>query len=259
MTERRIGRRPGINLDNWSGSELKWVGFVCLCLSSFSIAVLQRGVMALDSYASTQELYEAMKPGSGMISWATAAVFCSLIATLAIPLYAKLLCEGFRHTSSVKRYILRLALCALVSEIPYDFAMNGKLLDFSVQNPVWALVVAAVMLAILRQWKFSSKAAAAGFSAVVVLAAVAWPLLLRVQLGPSLVLLTALFHFAGNRRTLAALAGAALTLPQFPAPFGVLLVHWYDGSKGKTDRRLFYVLYPAQLLAFGLWCLLLRS
>ena len=50
MTERRIGRRPGINLVNWSGSELKWVGFVCLCLSSFSIAVLQRGVMALDSY-----------------------------------------------------------------------------------------------------------------------------------------------------------------------------------------------------------------
>lgn len=259
MAGRRIGCRPGVNLANWSGGELKWVGFVCLCLSSFSAAVLQRGVMALDSYTTTQELYEAMRPGSGMIGWATAAVLCSLAATLAIPIYAKMLCEGVRHTSSVKRYILRLAACALASEIPYDFAMSGKLLDFSLQNPVWALLVAAVMLAILRQWKFPSKAASVGFSALVVLSAAVWPLLLRSYMGVLLVLLAALFHFAGTRRWLAALGGVVLTLPQFPAPLGMLLVHWYDGTKGKADRRLFYILYPAQLLLFGVWGLLVRS
>ena len=47
MAGRRIGCRPGVNLANWSGGELKWVGFVCLCLSSFSAAVLQRGVILM--------------------------------------------------------------------------------------------------------------------------------------------------------------------------------------------------------------------
>ena len=35
-------------------------------------------------------------------------------------------------------------------------------------------------------------------------------------------------------------------------PFGLLTVYWYSGRPGRAPRRLFYALYPAQLLVFAL-------
>jgi len=234
-----------------SGAGLKWVGLFLVCLSSFSVAVLQRGVLRLGSGASLEALAEAMKPGGDAMGWATGAVLCSLAATLAIPIYAKLLCEGWRHTSDKKRYLLRLAGCALLSELPYDFAMNGTWLDLSVQNPVWALLLAAMMLEITQQWKLRSKVTDIAFKALVVLAAMAWALLLRVYMGPMLILLCALFRFAGKREWIAIMGGALITILQFPAPLGLVFVHWYGGEKGRAPRWLFYAAYPAQLLLFG--------
>ena len=37
---------------------------------------------------------------------------------LTFPIMAYLLCEGYRHTSSVRRYTERLAVFAVVSQIP---------------------------------------------------------------------------------------------------------------------------------------------
>lgn len=250
--ERRLPTyRPGGKIFTISGAGLKWVGLLLACLSSFSIAMLQRGMLRLGNGASLEELAQAMKPGGDAMGWASGAVLCSLAATLAIPIYAKLLCEGWLHTSSKKQYLMRLAGCALLSEPFYDFAMNGQWMDRSVQNPVWALLLAAVMLEILHRWAFQGKAARLAFRALVVLAAAAWTLLLRVYMGPMLVFLCALFYFAGKKGWIAMLGGTLLTLFQFPAPLGLLFVHWYDGSKGDAPRRLFYALYPAQLLFFG--------
>ena len=44
--------------------------------------------------------------------------------------------------------------------------------------------------------------------------------------------------------------GAVLTLFYFPAPLGLLLVHWYD-SRSRARCWVFCALYTAQLVAFG--------
>ena len=46
-----------------SGSALKWIGLVLTCMGTFSAAVLQRGVLRLDSYTN-ETLYAALEPGS---------------------------------------------------------------------------------------------------------------------------------------------------------------------------------------------------
>ena len=88
---------------------------------------------------------------------------------------------------------------------------------------------------------------------LVVFGAAAWALLLRVRMGVPLVLLCALFFFAyrAKREWIAMAGGAVLTLFYFPAPLGLLLVHWYD-NKSRARTWVFCMLYTAQLIVFGI-------
>ncbi len=252
MARRLPPYRPGVKLFRLSGEALQWIGSVLICLSSFSVAVLQRGILHLDEDGALEAVSEAMKPGGEAMGWATAAVFCSLAATLAIPVFCKLLYEGWKHTEDEKRLLLRLVLCAVISEIPYDLAMSGKIFDWSTQNPVWGLLLAAVVLTITRRWRMKTTAANCVFRAVIVVAALSWALLLRVYMGALLILLPVLFCFAAQWKWITMLGGVLITLVQFPAPLGMLFVHWYDEKLERGSAKLFYIFYPVQLLVFGI-------
>lgn len=234
-----------------SGSTLKWIGLALVSLGTFSVAVLQRGVLQLDGYTN-QTLYAALQPGSELFGTVSAAVACTLLSALALPVYAKLVYEGWKHTSDIKRYLLRLALCALVSEIPYDLAYRGTWFDPAAQNPVWGLLLTALMLEIIKRYGERPGVIGVVLKALFITAAAVWATLCQSQLGVMFVLLAALQYCFEGSMVATMLGGIALTLLQFPAPFGMLAIYWYGGRPGKTPRWLFYVLYPAQLVLFAL-------
>lgn len=68
------------------------------------------------------------------------------IGRLTYPIFDFMLVEGFLHTRSFKKYSWRLLLCALISEIPYDLAMSGKIISFDHQNIIWSLLIGLIML-----------------------------------------------------------------------------------------------------------------
>ena len=63
------------------------------------------------------------------------------IGRIAFPIFAFLLVEGYFHTRDVRRYMLRLGLFAVISEIPYYLAFRETILEFEHQNMFYTLFI----------------------------------------------------------------------------------------------------------------------
>lgn len=239
--ERRLERVVPDRTTLFSAGVLKWIGFACVCMNTFSVSVVQKLTM------------RGQAAGMDVTVLAAIAVTLAMLATMAIPMYAKLLAEGWKHTASPVRYLVRLLALALVSEVPYDLAVKGKAMDLAEQNPVWGLALALVMLLIFRWLESKGTAGAVPLKLLAVLAVCGWATILKINCGVMLVLLTAAFFLLREHRYISLVTGVLLSAPQFPAPMGMLFVHCYGGQPAKQPKWMFYLLYPIQLLMC--WCL----
>jgi len=70
---------------------------------------------------------------------------CRVIGRIAFPIYCFLLCEGMRHTRNVPRYILRLAIGMVLSELPFDLLFEGGI-SWAYQSVMVTLTLGAIML-----------------------------------------------------------------------------------------------------------------
>lgn len=67
-----------------------------------------------------------------------------IIGRIAFPIYCFLLVEGYFHTHSVRRYTLRLLIAAVVSDIPFDLAVDGFWPSWYSQNVMLTLAIGLV-------------------------------------------------------------------------------------------------------------------
>lgn len=74
-----------------------------------------------------------------------------LIGRISFILFAYLIVEGFVHTRSRLKYLLRLMLFALVSEVPFDLAFSGKVIDRNGQNVFFTLSISVFVL-VVWEW-----------------------------------------------------------------------------------------------------------
>lgn len=69
-----------------------------------------------------------------------------IIGRIAFPIYVYALVQGHRYTSSRPKYIIRLAVIAVISQIPYQLALEPEGL-----NVVITLVAGAIVLYVLER------------------------------------------------------------------------------------------------------------
>lgn len=218
-----------------------------------SRSILQNKMLGV-GLRSMQELMELMQSDQTAMAIATVALILQAVETVAVPIFVFLLAEGFIHTSNWKKYFARVAGLAVLTEIPYDLAMNGKVLEFTSQNPVFGLVLCMVLLYLFE--RFSGKKL---ICVIMALAGLAWALMLRVDHGIPMLLMVCVIRLFRNKRMFmgfSGMAAAALCTGISPfylaAPMGFLAIHFYNGEPGNSSRLVNYLFYPATLLLIGL-------
>jgi hypothetical protein len=72
-----------------------------------------------------------------------------VLGRLAFPLFAFMVAEGYFRTQNYRRYVLRMAVFAVLSEIPYDWMKSQMLFDRYDQNVLWTFLLALLCMRLL--------------------------------------------------------------------------------------------------------------
>ncbi|MBE6959768.1 MAG: hypothetical protein E7448_03470 [Ruminococcaceae bacterium] len=236
-----------------SAAALRNWGYLFLLLGVIARAVIQNGILNLQGVTS-QQLLSALQSSDEAMGLATVSLVLQALEACGVPIFAFLLVEGFCHTSNFGKYLGRVALVAVLSEIPYNLAMGGSLLAMGSRNPVFGLVLGLILLWFYRY--YGEKSAKHIFIKVVVaLAAILWCGMLRIEHGAFTILLIVAAWLTQGKpmRTLVcaltAAVGVVFSMLYLAAPVSALAIHFYNDEKGESSRVFALLCYPVMLLA----------
>ena len=169
------------------------------------------------------------------------------VGRLAFPVFCFLIVEGFRHTHDVYRYMTRLAVFALLSEIPYDLAFRGVFLEGDYQNVFFTLLIGIGMMKLLSMTILWPE------KMVIVLFAMWLSVIVRSDYNYRGILLIFMFYVFREQRVFAAAAGGLWNflyqgVIQRYGVISVIPILLYNGKPGRRMKYFFYIFYPAHLL-----------
>lgn len=186
------------------------------------------------------------------------------IGRLAFPLFCFLLVEGLHHTRSVKKYLIRLGIFAIISELPFDLAFSddirtGYLLQ---QNVFFTLFIGLLVIYLmgLAEKKYKSNPLINGLiqSSLVAIGCVLATLMHTDYMFMGILLIVAFYLFRGKKVLLAVSLFLITNFTGFYleglATLSIIFILAYNGERGpKGNKYFFYVFYPAHILL--LYCI----
>lgn len=233
---------------------LRVLGLLFVALGAVGTGVIQNRILGM-SAGKGADLLALLERDPSMMSYATMAIVMQAMETCAVPIFALLLAEGMENTSDVKAYLKRVLILALVSEIPYNLVVSGKLLDLTSRNPVFGVVFAMIAICFC-QYYGEKNVKHFIIRLLVVFCAAMWCAMLRITFGGTMVLISyVLWAYRLKPSSYRYLAGSAATIVCsissmlfIAAPMGFLAVLLYNGEEGNSTQRINYASYPAILL-----------
>ena len=217
-----------------SGTALKLAACITMLIDHIGASCIEA------AYAAASEIPEAV---------AQLDTVLRLIGRLAFPIFCFLLVEGFLHTHDVKKYIERLLVFGLVSEVPFDLAFFRMPFYWGHQNVYWTLALGVLAMAGLKHFEKPDGSAswkgllcAAGCTLAALLACTDYN-------GIGVLIICALYLTRGDRKR-QCIVGAVLFAWELTAPLAFVLVWFYNGQRGACSplqKKAFYWFYPVHL------------
>lgn len=202
------------------------------------------------------------------------------LGRLAFPIFAFLLVEGYFHTRNLKRYLGRLFLFALLSEIPFNLAIGSRAFYPIHQNVLWSFLISLLLI----HWNERANTKGSVFAQIVIgcasiLSACIIGILTFVDYNHYGILTVLVFYFFRGRKwwcylgqliclwyiNMEMMGGLGYEVSLFGKDFFLaqqgfallaLIPIWlYRGKQGhhsKPFQYFCYAFYPAHLLILGL-------
>ena len=176
-----------------------------------------------------------------------------IIGRVSFILFAFMIVEGFFLTTNFKKYITKVGVWAILSEIPYDLAFHQKLFYFKDYNIFFSLFLALLGIFLV------SKKTSIFSKIIIVLLFLSASYVLPIDYSWYGVATIFTFYFLRKKKPFDFLSIQALNMIasinvlifQILAFIGFVPLIMYNGKQGKKTGNVFYSFYAIHLLAFA--------
>ena len=240
-----------------SGYWLKMIAVITMLIDHSAATILERILVQMPSWApATVDNWE---------QWYRLDLLLRGIGRMAFPIYCFLLVEGFHYTHSRRKYAARLFVFALISEVPFDMALNQSVLEFSYNNVFFTLFLGLLVI-MAADWvmeRFSSDNLTSEIGRITLLVVIGMvgcalaSYVISCDYGASGVIAIYIMYLLRSKRELG-FALAVVSLGVFSGELELLALlmlsplHFYNGTRGKQHKYFFYAFYPLHLLLLAL-------
>lgn len=187
-----------------------------------------------------------------------------IIGRIAMPIFAFQVGIGFKYTHSKPKYILRMLLCGIISEIPFLLLLSSanfipalipENISYFSLNICFTFTIALLSLFFIEKGKETPV-----FYIVSIFVALL-SIVIPMDYGIFAVLIVILSYFCKDKKWLmvpgmVAIAVAYLLIRNSTLQMYMLLalpfILFYNGQKGKSLKYYFYVFYPLHMLLIAL-------
>lgn len=219
-------------------------------LNANTLKIIAMVTMFIDHLGATLVFaYVLNLQGEARQDWYSIYKVMRGIGRLAFPIYCFFIVEGLKHTSNVKKYIIRLLTFAVISEISFDYAFEGELtLDY--QNVFFTLTLGLVCILGVREAerRIPQNIMSILCKTGIIAAGAFLGNLLNTDYGGFGVLIIAVLYLFREKREIQCIVGAVGFAWEVTAPLSFLLLYFYNGERGpKINKYLFYAFYPVHL------------
>lgn len=216
----------------FSGSALKIIAIVSMLIDH--LAVMMGSVDFIN-----QPLFSALGKEFSVY------FIMRMIGRLAFPLFCFLIAEGYHHSKDRFKYGRNLLIFAIVSEIPFDLFLTGKVISMDRQNVYFVLLLGLVALWVIEnEWNNLYKALFFVSTFVVTI-------FLHIDYGIKGVLLIVLLYMLRENALLKTILSFPFLSGGYAAFCALVPINMYNGKrgfiKGKYAKYTFYAFYPVHL------------
>ncbi len=243
-------------------------------LTSGQLKMIAMGTMFIDHAAAAIIFGSGLNEMSPLVE--NIGIAMRLVGRMAFPLYAFLLVQGFMWTRGWSRYVTRMSVFALISEIPFDLMVAGEIWYSRAQNVIVTLLVGLISMKMLETLEgqfgltirpvgrlrltedrngFGGKILGITLAVWVIAAAMFVAEFLRGDYGAlGVLLIVALYlfrHRPAEQIVVGCLAMALIYgfgMEVLFAWIAFFFISRYNGERGRSLGYLPYVFYPAHLL-----------